>query len=35
LVSKVCECSERVPIAREQLSTAMLDHGERAIAVVL
>src|SRR5438128_7169924 len=28
LLSKVCECSEWMPVAREQLSTAMLDHGE-------
>ena len=29
------ERSERVPIARDQLSTAMLDHGECPEAVVL
>ena len=23
-----------MPVARDQLSTAMLDHGERAIAVI-
>ena len=23
-----------MPVARKQLSTAMLDHGERAIAVI-
>jgi len=34
LLSKVCERSERVPIAREQLSTAMFDCGECAKAVV-
>jgi hypothetical protein len=33
--SNLCERSERVPIAREQLSVAMLDYGGRAIAVEL
>jgi len=34
VLGKVCEGSERMPIARDQLSTAMLDDGECPEAVV-